>query len=164
MKNSTEEPQTNIRKVCQNNSCSIENFHVLNEKEMPEKLKDVRNSSEEFLIINMNSRSLVNTYEELEFICEQLKPDLICITETWLDDSSPQNAYIPTGYKVIRKDRSKDFKKKYNKSSGGGIAIFHKEHIILEKKTFLTDKTEEILWVQPKIKESFLLGLIYKPN
>ena len=154
----------NVPKICQKNSCSIENFHILKEKEMPEKLKDVRKSSEEFLIINMNSRSLVNKYEELELICEQVKPDLICITETWLDDSLPPNACIPTGYKIIRKDRSKIFKKKYSKSSGGGLAIFYKENLVLENKTFLTDKTEEILWVQPKIKESFLLGLIYKPN
>ena len=162
--NKMQTEKNNMSKTCEIRNCPIKTLHTFKEEETPEKIKQVRRSPDEFIIVNLNARSLVNKYEELELICENVKPDIICTTESWFDDSVPQNACIPTGYKLIRKDRSKAFKKKYNKSSGGGLAIFYKDNIFLEEKTFLTDKTEEILWVQPKIKESFLLGLIYKPN
>ena len=156
-----ENPPTNI---CQSETCLIINTTQLKDKESPEKIDDVRRSPEEFILINMNTRNLTNKYEDLEYICEKVMPDIICITESWMDESVPENGFIPTGYNIIRKDRSKGFKKKYNKISGGGIAIIFKNNLNVERKTYLTEKIEEILWVQPKTKEPFLLGLLYKPD
>ena len=64
-----------------------------------------------------------------------LDPDVICLTETWMDDSVPKTAYIPQGYKIIRKDRSENYKQKYGRNKGGGVAVLHKEHIKVEKKS-----------------------------
>ena len=79
-----------------------------------------------------------------------------------MDSSVPQQSCVPEGYCIIRKDRSENFKQKYGKLGGGGIAIIHKENIKVERKKYLTDETEEILWVQIKVKESFMLGVIYR--
>ena len=63
---------------------------------------------------------------------------------------------------MIRKDRSEEYKQKYGKSKGGGVAVCYKEHLKVEKKHYLTEDCEEILWVQVKAKESFMLGIIYR--
>ena len=39
---------------------------------------------------------------------------------------------------------------------------FSKKHLKVEMKPYLTDKVEEILWVQVKTKQSFMLGTIYR--
>ena len=65
---------------------------------------------------------------------------------------------------MIRKDREESFKQKYGRNKGGGVAILHKEHIKVEKKKYLTDDTEDILWAHIRIKESFMLGVIYRPE
>ena len=133
-----------------------------NEANLPDTYSTVMKSNKELLILNMNCRSINNKQEELEAIVQSLDPDVICLTETWMDDSVPSQANIPDGYSIIRKDRSDAFKQKYGRNKGGGVAILHKKHIKVEKKTYLTDRIEEILWVHVKVKESFMLGVIYR--
>ena len=55
---------------------------------------------------------MVNKATEIYNICINLKPSILCLTETWLDESTKltQN-YIPDGYKYIRKDRTEQFKR-----------------------------------------------------
>ena len=79
-----------------------------------------------------------------------------------MDESIPNMACIPSGYSVLRKDRSDEFKQKYGKNRGGGVAIYYKQGMKVEKKEHLIDNTEEIFWVQVKAKESFLLGVVYR--
>ena len=122
----------------------------------------LKSKNKELLILHMNCRSINNKLEELENIIKNLDPDIICLTETWMDDSVPSQANIPDGYSMIRKDRSADFKQKYGRNKGGGVAILHKKHIKVEMKNYLTDRIEEILWVHVKVKESFMLGVVYR--
>ena len=130
--------------------------------EMPLTANSIQVTSREMLIIHLNCRSILNKVEELEMIVEECNPDIIVLTETWMDDSVPKQACIPDGYHIIRKDRSTNFKQKYGKNKGGGVAILYKQHIKVEKKKNLTDSIEEILWVHVKIKQSFMLGAIYR--
>ena len=76
----------------------------------------------------------------------------------------PLQSNTPDGYSMIRKDRTEGFKQKYGRNKGGGVAIMYKNHIKVEKKSYLTDKIEEILWVQVKTKTSFMLGVIYRAD
>lgn len=136
----------------------------LKEQDKPEELNKIKVSSKELLIININCRSAVNKSEEIQQLCNELNPDIACLTETWFDDSIPGNSHIPAGYKIIRKDRSDSFKQRYSKCRGGGIAILYKESINIVRKDYLTEDTEEILWVQVRGKQSFMLGAIYRPE
>ena len=156
-----------ICNVCRVDDCheyERANLQVLKEEEKPESLETLKSSTskKELHIINMNFRSINNKFEELLHICQELQPDIICITETWLDDSVPTNTCIPPGYRMIRKDRSEEYKQKYGRNKGGGIAIYYKEHLKVERKDYLTDAVEEILWVQVKTKASFMLGVVYR--
>ena len=138
------------------------NLAALKPSQLPEELSGIKSSKKELVIIHLNCRSILNKPEELDHIIQETDADVIALTETWMDSSVPQQAYIPEGYCIIRKDRSQNFKQKYGKNGGGGIAILHKEQIKVERKKYLTDDTEEILWVQIKMKESFMLGVIYR--
>ena len=52
---------------------------------------------------------------ELRGVCEATKPDIICIVETWVDDSVSDNDLSISNYQLFRLDRNRH---------GGGIAIY----------------------------------------
>ena len=145
-------------------NCDRADVTKLDRKNQPDTKEKITSHKNEMLILNMNCRSLLNKSEEIEKILKELDPDIVCLTETWFDNSVPAQGYIPSGYKIIRKDRNEDFKQKYGKNKGGGIAILYKSHLKVEKKDYMTDKVEEILWVHVKTKQSFMLGTIYRPE
>ena len=153
-------------------SCRIEEEQIrekidvnrLSKNCSPEKYETVQQQKNESLILHINCRSLVNKREELEHIIQQLKPNIICLTETWFDGSVSPRDYVPEGYNIIRHDRTEMFKTKYAKKNGGGVAIIYKDHIKIQKISLLTDPVEEILWIRVKTKYNFLLGVLYRPE
>ena len=150
-------------------SCEAEittkfNVKNLSDDSLPDKYESVKQNKNETLILNINCRSLLKKREELEYIIDSLKPNFICLTETWFDGSVSKNDYIPDGYNIIRHDRSAEFKQKYGKNNGGGVAILYRSDIKVQKITSLTDQVEEILWIKVKTKYSFLLGVIYRAD
>ena len=105
------------------------------------------------LWMHFNCRSLHQAYDEIEEICNKVKPDVLMLTETWLDESNPKNAYVPKGYVIKRKDRTEEYKHKYGKKSGGGVAILHKENIKLTIVPSLNTEEDEVLWIKFKEKQ-----------
>ena len=113
------------------NKCRIDDVLIkdkpdkskLSKDHLPEVLEEIKKSNKEMLIIHMNCRSLVNKEEELQHIIDVLSPDIICLTETWFDESIPNQAFVPDNYNIIRKDRNENFKQKYGRNKGGGVAI-----------------------------------------
>ena len=156
--------QWNCVKCRKDEQIITEKFDITKFKtsELPDSYSYVKSTNKELVIIHMNCRSMINKREELEYIINETDADLVCLTETWLDASAPAQSFVPDGYKIIRKDRSNDFKQKYGRNKGGGVALLYKEQIQVEKKDYLTDDIEEILWVQVKIKQSFMLGILYR--
>ena len=123
----------------------------------------IQNVAKDFLILHYNCRSMRNKLEEIQNICNKLQPSILCLTETWLDATSLQTAYVPDGYKIIRQDRTDQFKQKYGKTDGGGIALIYKEDLKIKPLGIIKD-TEEILWVEVKSKPNFILGTVYRPS
>ena len=90
---------------------------------------------------------------------------MLLLTESKLDESVSDNFCEPPGYRILRKDRSDNFKKKYNmKGSGGGLAILYKKDLNVEIFSKNKEETEEIMWVYVKGKKNFILGLVYNTN
>ena len=135
----------------------------LSKEDLPDDAPYVLTRKGEMLIIHINCRSAVNKEEEIEMLIDHLKPDIICLTETWYDDSYPKNK-VPDGYCIIRHDRSEEFKSKYKKHHGGGIAVLYKENLIVERRDNFSDKIEDIMWVYVKARKSFWLGTVYRPH
>ena len=119
-------------------------------------------SNDALLILHYNCRSIINKVAEIYKICQELKPDILCLTETWLDESVKQ-LQIPDGYSIMREDRSDKFKQKYRKADGGGVAIIYKEELKVKKLNILKE-TEETLWVEIKSSPSLVLGTVYRAS
>ena len=65
-------------------------------------------------ILYFNVRSLYPKFDELCAHCDMEKPDVVCLTETWLYKEITELECTP-GYKLIRHDRNRN---------GGGIALY----------------------------------------
>ena len=132
----------------------------LKPEECPKSIDELL-SDEKPLILNINCRSIINKVDELKDICYKLKPIIVCLTETWMDQTVPQSYIVPEGYSIIRKDRTDNFKQRYGKANGGGVAILHKKNVKIKLKN-IGDKDDEVLWVEVMAKRRFLLGLVYR--
>ena len=128
--------------------------------------KKVTNQVENiFVIHHLNLRGTIGKIEEVFNYIEDHNPDMLLISESKLDESVTDTLCEPPGYRIIRKDRSENFKNKYNMTGlGGGIAILYKKELNVELFAKNKESTEEIMWVYVKGKKSFLLGLVYNTN
>ena len=139
------------------------NIKTINLDIRPKSMDKIRTGKNELLIIHLNSRSLINKMEDVLIIIQTVKPDILCVTETWLNGSVPLNALTPSGYKQYRQDRTDRFKETYGRNKGGGILVFYKEEIEIEKRILFKNDFEENIWLLVKLpKQSFLLGTIYR--
>ena len=126
------------------------------------KTKKCPNLKNEINIHHLNCRGTIGKIEEIYFYIEENRPDILLISESKLDESVADSVCEPPGYRILRKDRSENFKKKYNMSGlGGGIAILYKKELKVELFGKIKEDTEEIMWVYVKGKKSFLIGLVY---
>ena len=76
-------------------------LHLLRPEECPKLTEELLDTNSP-LILNINCRSIMNKIDELKEIIYKLKPLIICLTETWMDYSVPQNYIVPEGYNIIR--------------------------------------------------------------
>ena len=79
------------------------------------------NYSSKINLLYFNVRSLLPKIDNLRAICTLYSPDIVCIVETWLDDTILDSEISVQGYSVCRLDRSRH---------GGGILIFVKSMFI----------------------------------
>ena len=144
-----------------------EKFDILKctEDQLPEEWKDVLKGKrkDEDIILHLNACSVVNKADEFEDISRTIKPAAMFATESWMDESCPKGTAVPEGYYVIRKDRTSEFKQKYGKKNGGGIAIFVRKGVKISIETHMNDNRNEILWCTLKLnKIKYLIGVIYR--
>ena len=132
-------------------------------KNKPTLTKIKKRNKAEILILHFNCRDILLRSEEIQYIINELDPDIIVFSETWLDESTPEYKIIE-GYQMLRKDRTEIFKYKYNKKYGGGVSILHKQSIRIEKSPEVSDDIEDILWARVRDRNGFLLGALYRPD
>ena len=60
--------------------------------------------------ISLNARSIVNKFIELELCIDMEQPDILGITETWLDNRITDSELSFEGYTLIRRDREDSVK------------------------------------------------------
>ena len=117
----------------------------LNPEQMPLKISSLSpDSPSNFLVLHYNCRSFPSKMEEVHNICRKLEPSIICLTETWLDESAGPEAYLPDGYSIIRRDRNDEFKQKYGKNNGGGVAVLYKKELKIRKLNKSTSAEETL--------------------
>lgn len=117
-------------------------------------------------ICHANVQSLcarqLNKFNEFQMCFENSKIDIICITETWLNDNISNEVVAVEGYKLYRHDRSNN--------RGGGICIYCKNNLhcrviaVNEMTEEFNDNRTEFLFIEISLNYSkFLLGVFYNP-
>ena len=107
-------------------------------------------------IIHINSRSVIHKIEEIKILSYKVKAAVICVTETWLDESVTNSEIEIKGYQVIRKDRNR---------SGGGVCMYINTNLAFNQRNDLETDELEALWCEillPKTKP-IVVGCCYRP-
>ena len=86
----------------------VQNDHSLNETQ-PSTIQSF------FKLVLINARSLKNKLKYLDFTINVCKPGVLCVTESWLRPSIPNNSIHNSCYSLFRKDRHG------NREGGGGV-------------------------------------------
>jgi len=94
-------------------------------------------SEKQVSICHINANSLLaNNNSRLElieaYLINVLQFDIICISETKLDNSIPSSEVAIDGYTIYRLDRSR---------RGGGVAIYVTNNLISSRYTTITQKS-----------------------
>lgn len=90
-------------------------------------------------------------------LIEQRHPDIILITETWLNDNYDDTEFTFPNYNMIRCDRP------LNKRGGGLIMYVSTMYQFSIERQLMTPPTESIWCKITHAKYTFLIGCIYKP-
>lgn len=77
--------------------------------------------------------------DKIALVITQLKADIIIATETWLDDSCPDNPFMIPGYNLERKDRCG--------KREGGVSLYITQHLQYKRWTTLESEELESIWI-----------------
>lgn len=118
-------------------------------------------------LCHLNAQSLcarqLSKFEEFKNCFTESKVDIVCVTETWLNDNVNDTSIQVDGYTILRHDRKT--------GRGGGICVYHKMDIdcrIISGSNLLAGQPDgdrtEYLFIEVRANgEKFLLGVIYSP-
>ena len=84
----------------------------------------------------LNARSLFPKIDELKVVSSLKSPDLICVTETWLNETVDSCLIDIPGFVVCRDDRS------YRR--GGGVAVFLRSNLCFHNITAMYELPDAI--------------------
>lgn len=59
-------------------------------------------------VFNLNIQSIVNKISEIKYYCEELNPDILSLTETWLKPQHFDLEFNINGYNLYRKTATQE--------------------------------------------------------
>ena len=125
-------------------SSSVSSAVTLNETELANK----------FSIVHYNIQSISNKKDLLEAKLSNF--DVICLTETWLDQRTADNAIKFNGYTTYRRDRVVD--------PHGGICVYVKHYFFSKRRSDLELLDVECVWVELSVhNRKIVIGTFYRP-
>lgn len=111
-------------------------------------------------ISHLNVRSLLAKIDQLKLDLvnnKGPKPDIMTLSETWLDNSVGDEEVNIPGYSILRLDRQQN-------KSGGGVAIYYRNGLVCRARSDLINENEA-MWIEvirTRCK-SLVIGSIYRP-
>lgn len=106
-------------------------------------------------MLNINVRSLTAHFDDFSDTVYTSNFDIICITETWLQDTVLSSAVQLRNYNLYRKDRG---------TRGGGVAIYVKNAFRSALINSINAGEAEQLWVRVLVRNKVLVfGVLYRP-
>ena len=107
--------------------------------------------------LHINARSLFHKVSEINKISKRTNAAVIAVSETWLDDSYPDDSVKIEGYNLIRRDRL---------GHAGGVSAYIRGDLAYNTRTDLNNVETEDLWFEillPKSKPLYI-GVFYRTN
>ena len=115
--------------------------------------------------MHLNCRSVNGKLDQIGHILHTVKPDILVLTETWLDSSNPKGTLKFGGYKQFRRDRNQTTKEKYGKKGGGGVAVLYKENLKIKQLSDIGRECDEIMWLSIGVRRAtYIIGAVYRPD
>lgn len=100
-----------FHKILRRTDPSVRNLSLRKQKQLKKRAPS---------ILQFNARSLFNKIDDLRLRASKFAPDVICISESWLDSSIHDGSVSIPNYNLVRSDRD---------IHGGGVAIFCRSDI-----------------------------------
>ncbi len=90
-------------------------------------------------------------------ICDELRPDFLCISESWLKTCHSDNEFRINTYKLFRKDK--------DSTLGGGVAVYAKMDSNFKFNEIRDESSVEkvIINVSQMGTKDFIIASIYQP-
>lgn len=144
-------------KNCRKNKNSTETLANQNSKQQGRNQNKKLKSKLSFLYLN--ARSIVNKHKELELYVLEEKFDVVCITETWMNESILDSEMSINGYALYRRDRDDA-----DKQRGGGVAIYvHNDLNCVHREEIFEEKFPETIWCNISCNgRKTLVGVCYR--
>lgn len=120
--------ETNPGPVSEQSFSSVSSTMSLNESMIKNK----------FSLVHYNVQSLLNKKDIL--FSELSSFDIISLTETWLDQRTPDNDIEFNGYKTYRRDRVGD--------SHGGVCVYVNDNLYSKRRHDLEVPNVECIWIE----------------
>lgn len=106
-------------------------------------------------IAQLNIRSLLPKIDQIDYLLHSSNIDILCLNETWLDESINSNEVNIPDYDMFFKHRNRQ---------GGGVAIYVKNNLCAVRRSDLDKSNVECLWIELKLTcKKLLLCSIYRP-
>ena len=109
---------------------------------------------QELRTIITNFQSIRNKVVETQVLIEDVDPDIIVGTETWLSNDILSSEVLPTNYNVFRRDRN---------DSHGGVLLAVKNDLVCTP--IYTSKNSELLAIKLQVSKSrsIIITAVYRP-
>ena len=106
---------------------------------------------------HLNIRGIRFSLDEIKIFLGNKTPDVLALSETWLNEIIDDAELAVEGYVLIRKDR------RYG--NGGGVAAYIKSNRAFTERPELCCNNLEILWFEINIPKSkpVLIASVYRP-
>ena len=114
-------------------------------------------------VICWNTHSLHPRLEEVERIIDRANPEIVAITESWLNGSTTNDMIAVDSYNIVRMDRTA----KSGKHGGGGVMMYYKNSLKCHHLPELDfcDTYMECTWIKLSLTNvrPIYYGLVYRP-
>ena len=107
-----------------------------------------------FSVVHFNIQSISDKLDIIE--SEFCNFDIICLTETWLDQRTSNNTLSLNEYNLHRRDRVGD--------NHGGICVYATQNIYSRRRYDIERPNIECVWIEASVhNKKILIGTFYRP-
>ena len=106
---------------------------------------------------HLNVRSLTAHLDEVSDLLQRERPDVLCLSETFLTESVDSCMLAFPEHAICRRDRPTG-------RSGGSVAVLYRSTLNVERLRVPAPRSAlEALWLQVTGRSSIIIGTIYRP-